>query len=103
MKKASLIVLILSVTLMAVSAVALAKAAGETQPSGGLLGGLKAVGAGLAFLGGAIGTGMAQSRIIASVMGAVVEDSSYFGTGLILIAIPETLVILGFVVAFLLK
>ncbi len=64
--------------------------------------GIRAVGAGLAFLGGAIGTGIAQSRIGAAVMGAVAEDRANFGIGLILIAIPETLVIFGFVVIFLL-
>jgi V/A-type H+-transporting ATPase subunit K len=64
--------------------------------------GLKALGAGLAFLGGAVGTGLAQSRIIAAVLGAVVEDPGQLGIGIFLIAIPETLVILGFVVIFIL-
>jgi len=105
MKKASQIVLVLSIMLMAVSALALAAAAGKAEQAGGLglLDGLKAVGAGLAFLGGAIGTGIAQSRIGAAVMGAIVEDSSNFGIGLILVALPETLVILGFVVALMLR
>ncbi|HXX38225.1 MAG TPA: V-type ATP synthase subunit K [bacterium] len=65
--------------------------------------GLKTVGAGLAFLGGAIGTGVAQSRIIAAVLGAVAEDRSQLGFGIFLIAFPETLVILGFVMAFILR
>lgn len=64
--------------------------------------GIRALGAGLAFLGGAIGAGIAQSRIGPAVMGAVAEDRTNFGLGLILIAIPETLVIFGFVVIFLL-
>jgi len=65
--------------------------------------GLKTIGAGLAFLGGAVGTGMAQSRIIAAVLGAVAEDQSQLGFGIFLIAFPETLVILGFVMAFILR
>jgi V/A-type H+-transporting ATPase subunit K len=65
--------------------------------------GLKTIGAGLAFLGGAIGTGMAQSRIIAAVLGAVAEDPGQLGFGIFLIAFPETLVILGFVMAFILR
>jgi V/A-type H+-transporting ATPase subunit K len=65
--------------------------------------GLLAIGAGLAFLGGAIGTGLAQSRIIAAVLGAVAEDPSQLGFGIFLIAFPETLVILGLAMAFLIK
>lgn len=65
--------------------------------------GLKTIGAGLAFLGGAIGTGLAQSRIIAAVLGAVAEDAGQLGFGIFLIAFPETLVILGFVMAFILR
>ena len=73
-------------------------------PTGGLTdSGLKTIGAGLAFLGGAIGTGMAQSRIIAAVLGAVAEDPGQLGFGIFLIAFPETLVILGFVMAFILR
>lgn len=76
----------------------------ETATSGGLTdNGVKTIGAGLAFLGGAIGTGMAQSRIIAAVLGAVAEDPGQLGFGIFLIAFPETLVILGFVMAFILR
>lgn len=75
-----------------------------TAPPGGMTdAGLKTIGAGLAFLGGAIGTGMAQSRIIAAVLGAVAEDPAQLGMGIFLMAFPETLVILGFVMAFILR
>jgi V/A-type H+-transporting ATPase subunit K len=75
-----------------------------TTTGGGLTdNGVKTIGAGLAFLGGAIGTGMAQSRIIAAVLGAVAEDPGQLGFGIFLIAFPETLVILGFVMSFILK
>jgi V/A-type H+-transporting ATPase subunit K len=101
MKKFALAVLIFNVVVVGASLIALAQG-DEAETVDPLAQGLKAVGAGLAFLGGAIGTGIAQSRIGASVMGAVAEDRANFGIGLILVAIPETLVIFGFVVIFLL-
>jgi len=57
------------------------------------------IGAGIAFGLGALGTGIAQSRIGAAGAGAIAENPERFGHMLILVAIPETLVILGFVVA----
>ncbi|MEX1173419.1 MAG: ATPase [Chloroflexota bacterium] len=47
---------------------------------------------------GAIGTGWAQSRIGAAGAGAVAEKPEVSGTILILVALPETMVILGFVI-----
>lgn len=47
----------------------------------------------------AIATGIAQSRIGAAGMGSIVEKPETTGTVIICLAIPETLVILGFVVA----
>lgn len=61
--------------------------------------GLLGIGAGLAVGLAAIGTGLAQSRIGASAMGAVAEKPELMGRALLLVAIPETLVILGFAVA----
>lgn len=61
--------------------------------------GLVAIGAGLALGGGALGTGIAQSRIGAAAMGAVAEKEELLGRAILLVAIPETLVILGFAVA----
>jgi len=57
------------------------------------------IGAAIAFAGGAIGTGLAQSRIGAAGAGAIAERPEVVGSIIILEAIPETLVILGFVVA----
>ncbi len=57
------------------------------------------IGAAVAFSFGAIGTGWAQSRIGAAGAGAIAEKPETAGTIIILEAIPETLVILGFVVA----
>ena len=64
--------------------------------------GLLAVGAGLAIGLAALGTGIAQMGIGAAAMGAIAEDDKMFGKGLLLIAIPETLVLFGFLIAFLL-
>jgi V/A-type H+-transporting ATPase subunit K len=61
--------------------------------------GLVAIGAGLAVGLGALGTGIAQSRIGAAAMGAVAEKEELLGRAILLVAIPETLVILGFAVA----
>lgn len=46
-----------------------------------------------------IGTGYAQGRIGAAAMGVLVEKRELFGSALILVAIPETVIILGFAVA----
>lgn len=64
--------------------------------------GILAVGAGLAIGLAALGTGIAQMSIGAAAMGAIAEDEKMFGKGLILIALPETLVLFGFAIAFLL-
>ncbi len=47
----------------------------------------------------AIATGWAQSRIGAAGAGTIAEKPELTGTVIILLAIPETMVILGFVVA----
>ncbi len=64
--------------------------------------GLIAIGVGLAIGLSALGTGWAQSRIGAAAVGAVAEKPSMFGTGIIFLLLPETLVIFGFLLAFLL-
>ncbi len=47
----------------------------------------------------ALGTGLAQSRIGAAGAGTIAEKPEATGTIILLLAIPETMVILGFVVA----
>ncbi len=47
----------------------------------------------------ALGTGLAQSRIGAAGAGTIAEKPESAGTIILLVAIPETMVILGFVVA----
>lgn len=61
--------------------------------------GLVAIGAGLAVGLAAIGTGLAQGRIGAAGAGVIAEKPEMLGTVILLIAIPETMVILGFAVA----
>ena len=63
--------------------------------------GLVAIGAGLAIGLTAIGAGLAEKEIGAAAVGAMAEKDETFGKGLILMVIPETLVIFGFVMAFL--
>ncbi len=64
--------------------------------------GLIAIGAGIAMLGGAIGTGMVQSSVGSSAMGVIAERPEESSKLLLYYLIPETIVVFGFVVAFLL-
>ena len=61
--------------------------------------GLVALGAGLAIGLAAIATGYAQGRIGSAGIGAITEKPDLLGRIILLVAIPETLVILGFAVA----
>ncbi len=82
---------------------ALAVAQGATAPSSSGIGqGLIAVGMGLAVGLGALGTGVAQGRIGAAGLGAAVEKPESLGLALIFFLLPETLVIFGLVIAFIL-
>lgn len=57
------------------------------------------IGAGLAVGLAAIGTGIAQARIGSAGAGVIAEKPDMVGIVILLIAIPETMVILGFAVA----
>jgi len=61
--------------------------------------GLVAIGAGLAVGLAALGSGYAQGRIGAAAIGAIAEKPEMTGRAILLVAIPETLVILGFAIA----
>lgn len=61
--------------------------------------GLVAIAAALAVGLCALATGTAQSRIGAAGCGTLAEKPELSGTVILLVAIPETMVILGFVVA----
>jgi V/A-type H+-transporting ATPase subunit K len=77
-----------------------ASAAGEAESGSNK--GLIAVGMGLAVGLGALGTGVAQARIGAAGLGSAVEKPESLGLALIFFLLPETLVIFGLVIAFIL-
>ncbi|HNR30560.1 MAG TPA: ATPase [Candidatus Hydrogenedentes bacterium] len=56
-----------------------------------------ALAAALCVAGGAFATGRAQSAIGAGGTGAMAEKPELFGRVFILVALPETMVVLGFV------
>ena len=62
--------------------------------------GLKAIGAGLAVGVAGLGTGWDQYKIGSAGVGAIAEDQKNFGSVLLLVAIPESILIFGFVIAF---
>jgi V/A-type H+-transporting ATPase subunit K len=64
--------------------------------------GLIALGMGLAVGLSALGTGIAQARIGAAGLGGAVEKPESLGLALIFLLLPETLVIFGLVIAFIL-
>jgi len=64
--------------------------------------GIIAIGAGLAIGAAAIATAWAQKTIGAAAVGATAENDKMFGRGLIYMVLPETIVLFGLVIAFLL-
>ena len=56
-----------------------------------------AIGAGICIFGGAMATGRAQAAIGAGGTGALAEKPELFGRIFILVALPETMVVLAFV------
>jgi V/A-type H+-transporting ATPase subunit K len=58
--------------------------------------------AAIAIFGGAIGTGIAQASVGAAIMGVVAERPEDTIKLIVYMALPELIVIFGFVVAFLL-
>jgi V/A-type H+/Na+-transporting ATPase subunit K len=103
MRKKALLLVVMLVTLFG-SAVALSAQEQKEQTAQepkkrditvGLIAAAAAVAVGLT----ALGTGLAQSRIGAAGAGTIAEKPEATGTIILLLAIPETMVILGFVVA----
>jgi V/A-type H+-transporting ATPase subunit K len=87
------------ILILATAGMAAAQEPGAAKPSGGNTG-LLGLAAALAVGLGAIGTAWAQSRIGAAAAGAIAERPEMGGQMLIFLALPETMVILGFLVAF---
>ncbi len=61
-----------------------------------------AIAAGIAIGLAAIGTGWAEKDIGSAAVGAVAENEKMFGKAMIFTVIPETIIIFGFLIAFLL-
>lgn len=89
-------VLTLALTVAGVAYAEEAQAGQQAGASAGMLGLAAAIAVGL----GAIGTAWAQSRIGAAAAGAIAERPEMGGLMLVFLALPETMVILGFLVAF---
>lgn len=64
---------------------------------------LKNIGSALAIGLAGIGTAIAQSRIGSAAVGGIVEKPETFGLIVVIMALPELIVILGFAVAFIIK
>ena len=62
--------------------------------------GLKLIGAGLAVGLSGVGAGIGEASVGAAAVGAMAEDPKMFGKGLLMTVIPETIVIFGLLVAF---
>lgn len=73
------------------------------QNDGGVNTGLIAIAAALAIGISAVATAMAMAAIGTAGVGALVERPAAFGQILIYLVIPETIIIFGFVIAFLLN
>jgi len=64
--------------------------------------GLAAIAAGLAVGLTGLGAGIAENNIGAAAVGATAEDPKMFVKGIVFMVLPETILLLGFVMAFLL-
>lgn len=100
MKRIVIILTVLICVLFMSTAFCFAESAAEgEQNEGALAQSIKYIAAALSVGLCALATGIAQSRIGAAGMGSIVEKPETTGTVIICLAIPETMVILGFVVA----
>ena len=61
-----------------------------------------AIAAGLAIGLAAVATAWAEKEIGSAAIGAMAENDKIFGKALIMVVIPETIIIFGFLIAFLL-
>lgn len=71
-------------------------------PGLGVGSGLLALAAAVAVGFGALGTALAQARIGSAAAGAMAERPEIGGLMIVFLALPETMIILGFLAAFLL-
>ena len=106
MQRFGLALIVLGLLVVTVSIAGSAAAQDHEEDTGGdwkPIGiGLIAISAGIAIAGAGLATAKAQADIGSAAVGAVAEDPSLFGKGLILVVIPETIVIFGLIVALIL-
>ncbi len=64
--------------------------------------GMVALGAGIAVGLAGLGAGLGEQAIGAAAVGAMAEDEKFFGKGLLMTVIPESIAIFGLVVSLIL-
>ncbi len=97
-----MVILILGFMLLFAASAFAEQAAQATDGGGNTTKGLIAIGMALAVGLGALATAIAQARIGPAAVGSVVEKPESLGVTLIFFLLPETLVIFGLVIAFIL-
>lgn len=63
---------------------------------------LVAMAAAIVMIGSAMATAWAEKVVGAAAVGAMAENEALFGKGIVFMVLPETIVIFGFAIAFLL-
>ncbi|MCJ2563369.1 MAG: V-type ATP synthase subunit K [Candidatus Thermoplasmatota archaeon] len=64
--------------------------------------GMLALSAAITMAGAAFATAWAEKVVGAAAVGAMAENEALFGKGIVFMVLPETIVLFGFVIAFLL-
>ncbi|MDB3870819.1 F0F1 ATP synthase subunit C [Euryarchaeota archaeon] len=88
--------------LLALSSVVMIASGVQAEANASTVDAYANIGAGIALGLAGIGTGLSQGPIGAAAVGMIAEDSSKFVNGLIFTALPETIVLFGFLALFLL-
>ncbi len=96
------VILIMGSVLLCGATASAQQAAQAADAGSNLTKGLIAIGMALAVGLGALATAIAQARIGPAAVGSVVEKPESLGVTLIFFLLPETLVIFGLVIAFIL-
>ncbi len=100
MKKILFVFGVLVAAVLMTTSAALAQEAAPGAKQITLAHGLLGLAAAIAVAFGALGTAWAQSRIGAAAAGAIAERPEIGGLMIVFMALPETLILFGFVVAF---
>jgi V/A-type H+-transporting ATPase subunit K len=100
MKKTAIKGMSLLFVLFVVAAFATGVQAQDAGDNENTTAGYAALGAGVALGLAAIGTGMSQGPIGAAAVGMIAEDRSRLGHAILFTALPETIVLFGFLAMF---